>query len=304
MSQTLTFSTRAAFARDARAVRMLLSSTTDIFAHMMVAECGSPPQIVAAGALTKSKRPKPLIGPGVTLQVIAPRRRNGIARTLLGQLTVLAQEEGAQALYASQKVDAESEAMRAWSALGFIPCETVEHHELPVDEFEPQLAPLCERMRQRGKIPDSAQIIPLFAADTSQVLKLHLATLGGNPTVLMQKLHGEVPGSFMPRLSRVLIVDNRVVGFILATRTSREIAYVDANVVAPEVRGGWANVWLKLEATQEAMKHGIKKFEFTSFDHYKDTRSFTERLSGITVRKTVLMYLPLGQSQAIRGGGE
>ena len=43
--------------------------------------------------------------------------------------------------------------MRAWAALGFSPCETVEYHELPLDQFEPQLAPLYERMRQRGKIP-------------------------------------------------------------------------------------------------------------------------------------------------------
>ena len=74
-----------------------------------------------------------------------------------------------------------------------------------------------------------------------------------------------------------LLVDDRVVGFILGHRVSREIVHVDANVVAPEVRGSWANVWLKLEATQEAMQWGIKKFVFTSFDHYKDTRSFTDK---------------------------
>lgn len=293
MSQDSSYSTRIAHSNDAKAVRMLLSSATDVFEHVLVAESELPQRIVAAGALTRSRRPKPLKGPGVTLQVIEPYRRKGIGKTLLSQLAARAMQLGAEAIYATQKVDVNSEAMRAWAAFGFSPCETVEHHELPLDQFEPQLAPLYDRMRQKGKIPAAARIIPLFDANSSEVLRLHLATMGGDPMALSEKLRGEVNGSFMPRLSRVLIIDDQVAGFILAHRVSPEIAYVDANVVAPEVRGSWANVWLKLEATREAMRWGIKQFVFTSFDHYKDTRSFTDRMRGVTVRKSVLMYLPL-----------
>jgi hypothetical protein len=79
----------------------------------------------------------------------------------LERLIVRAAAQGAEALYATQKVELDGEEMRGWEALGFSPCETVEHHELPLDQFEPQLAPLYERMRQRGWIPDSARIIPL-----------------------------------------------------------------------------------------------------------------------------------------------
>lgn len=304
MSQASSFLTRVALGKDAKAVRMLLSSATETFDTTLIAESGPRNLIVAAGGLTQSERPKPLSGPGVTLQVIVPFRGRGIGKALLKQLTARAVQRGAEAIYATQKVDAHSEEMQAWTALGFFPCETVEHHELPLDQFEPQLAPLYDRMRQKGKIPASARIIPLFDADFSEVLRLHLATLGGDPTALAQKLRGEVHGSFMPRLSRVLVIEDQVVGFILAHRVSREIAYVDANVVAPQVRGSWANVWLKLEATREAMRWGIKQFVFTSFDHYKDTRSFTERMSGVTVRKLVLMYLPLVPSPENDGGGE
>ena len=304
MSQDLSFSIRVALSTDTKAVRMLLSSATDAFEHILVVESELPQHIVAAGALTRSIRPKPLKGPGVTLQVIEPFRGRGIGKTLLEGLAARASQQAAEAIYATQKVDANSEAMRAWSALGFSPCETVEHHELPLDQFEPQLAPLYDRMRLKGKIPISARIIPLFDANISEVLLLHLATLGGDPKALTQKLRGEVQGSFMPRLSRVLVIDDRVVGFILAHRVSREIAYVDANVVAPEVRGSWANVWLKLEATREAMRWGINQFVFTSFDHYKDTRNFTERMRGVSVRKSILMYLPLEPSHvSVSGGG-
>ena len=273
---------------------MLLSAEADALDDCFVAECGHPARIVAAAGLTRSQRPTPLVGPGVAIHVIEPCRRRGIGRALLARLAERAAERGAAALYAAHKVDLDGEEMRAWAALGFLPCETVEYHELPLDQFEPQLAPLYERMRQRGKIPSSARIIPLYEADINAVAQLHLAQLGGDLTTLTQKLRGDVPGSFTARYSRVLLIDERVVGFILGHRVERDVVHVDANVVAPEVRGGWANVWLKLEATRGGLQWGIKKFVFTTFDHYADTRSFTKRMQGVTVRTTVLMYRPLG----------
>jgi N-acetylglutamate synthase-like GNAT family acetyltransferase len=293
MSADASFSIRVAFGKDAKAVRMLLSTAADAMDYCLVGECGQPSRIVAAAGLTRSQRPKPLVGPGVALHVIGPCRRRGIGKSLLQQLTAHAAARGAQAVYAAQKVELDSGEMRAWAALGFSPCETVQHHELPLHEFEPRLAPLIERMRQRGKIPNSARIIPLYEADAREVARLHLAQLGGDPATLAQKLRGDVPGSFAARYSRVLLVDDRVVGFILGHRLARDVVHVDANVLDPAVRGGWANVWLKLEATRGALQWGIKKFVFTTFDHYADTRSFTERMSGVTVRTTVLMYRPL-----------
>lgn len=304
MSQSTPFSTRVALDTDARAVRMLFSTSTDIFAHVLVAESGEPLRVVGAGGITKSRRPKPLPGPGITLHVIPPARGKGIARSLVSQLAAYAASSRAQALYAMQKVDATSDAMRAWSALGFRVCETVEHHDLLVDQFEPQLVPLYERLRSRGKIPSNARIIPLYDADLDQIIQLHLAILGGNSNSLGERLRGQAPGSFAPRHSRVLLLGDRVAGFILAHRVSQEVMYVDANVLAPDVRGNWANVWLKLEATRGAIESGIKKLVFTTFDHYRDTRSFTDKLQGTTVWKSVLMYHPLGPSPPCVGESE
>ena len=139
----------------------------------------------------------------------------------------------------------------------------------------------------------------MFEADVDEVARLHLTTLGGDRASLIQKLRGEAANSFSPRYSRVLLIDDRVVGVILAHRESREVVYVDANIVAPEIRGGWANVWLKLEATRGAIEWGIKKFVFTSFDHYSDTRSFSAKMQGIILRTMVLMYLPLANVASI-----
>jgi GNAT superfamily N-acetyltransferase len=296
MSADPSFSVRDARGDDAKAVRMLLSVATETLDCCLVAESGQPKRIVAAGGFTRSQRHQPLVGPGVALHVIGSYRNLGIARALLERLAVRAADNGAAALYATQKVKLGSTEMQAWAALGFMICETVKYHELPLEQFELQLAPLYERMRQRGKIPESARIIPLYEADAQEVARLHLAHMGGDPRVLAQKLRGDVPGAFAARYSRVLLVDDRVVGCILGHRVARDIVHVDANIVAPEIRGSWANVWLKLEATRGALQWGIRTFVFTTFDHYADTRSFTEKMQGVTVKTTVLMYRPLSST--------
>lgn len=293
MSAELDFSIRLATSQDAKAVRMLLPGAADALGFCLVAEVENPGRIVAAAGITTALRAKPIAGPGVLVHVIPPVRRHGIAHQLLQLLSDTAAKQGVGALYATQKVDLGSEQYLAWTALGFKPCEMVEYHELPLAEFEIQLAPLFERMQQRGKIPPTAKIVPLYEAEIDAVAQMHLDILGGDKANLLQKLRGDVPDSYSARYSRILLLDDRIVGFILAHRAGQEVAHVDANVLAPEVRGGWANVWLKLEATRGAMKLGIRKFVFSTFDHYTDTRSFTERMHGVTVQTKVLMYRPL-----------
>src|SRR5262245_20778599 len=135
MSAEADFSIRTASASDALAVRMLLPSAADALSYCLVAEAGDPPKIVGAAGITHAMRPKPLVGPGVAIEAIPPDRCRGIARRLIERLAEQATKPGAAALYATQKVDIDSEAMQAWSALGFRPCETVQYHELSLDEF-------------------------------------------------------------------------------------------------------------------------------------------------------------------------
>jgi hypothetical protein len=153
-------------------------------------------------------------------------------------------------------------------------------------------------MRTAGKIPANACVIPLYRADHAAVLQFHLAQMGGDPAELSRKLQGQGSGAFLPRQSRVLLVEDQVKGCLLASRLSKETIVVDANIVEPSLRGGWANAWLKLEAFQGAPP-GVVQFSFTSFDHYTDTRSFTRKLGGSTVRRTALMYRPIDGAPAV-----
>jgi GNAT superfamily N-acetyltransferase len=267
---------------------MLLPNLTDA-ALILIAVDDEHRLVIGAAAATRAVRRQPRAGPGVAVHVIEPCRRHGVGTSLVSQLASAARAGGAQALFAARRVDQDSDEMRGWASLGFTACETVQEHLLPLEQFEPRLAPLLDRMQKQGRIPSTARIIPLYQANHPAVLQLHLDHLGGDRGDLYRKLKGSGNGAFHPRYSRVLMVGDAVTGCILAHRRDKDTAVVDADIVDPSLRGGWANVWLKLEATRGALRLGIKQFQFTTFDHYADTRSFAMKLGSVITRTTVLM---------------
>ncbi len=289
------FEVRAAAESDARAVRMLLPKMSQS-ATCLLAIDRHQHLVIGAAAMTSSCRNQPLLGPGVAIEVIPPCRRHGVGTTLVAGLEHLARQAfAATALYSAQRVDQDSAALEGWQRLGFTPLDTVEEHVLPVDQFEPRLGPLIERMRATGRIPASATIVPLYRVNPAAVLQFHLDHLGGDRGELYRKLRGRGVGAFLPRHSRVLLVDDQIKGCLLAHRVTKQRVCIDANIVDPQLRGGWANVWLKLETLRAGRSLGAREFTFTTFDHYTDTRSFTSKLAGTTVRTTVLMVRSIQQ---------
>ena len=286
------FTVRPATLVDRTACRMLLGDFPDQ-SDRFVAVDGEHGLVVGAAAAAHALRTTPLVGPGIVVHVIEPCRRCGVATALVEALAVAARGRKARALYSAHRVEYDSDEFHAWQRLGFEVCETVEEHELPLDQFEPRLAPLVDQLRQRGRIPPEARIVPLYAADPAAVLQLHLDHMGGDRGALYQKIRGQGAGAFHPRYSKVLRLGERVAGCILGHRKSQHVMLVDATILSPQVRGSWANVWLKLEATQGALSLGITHFHFVSFDHYADTRRFTKSLGGITAKKWALMYKEL-----------
>ena len=277
---------------EAKAVRMLLPGMA-ISPATFIAVDGRHQLVIGAAVATRDFRRKPLPGPGIAVHVIAPCRGRGIARQLVARLALAASAAGARALYAAKRVELHSDEMRAWEALGFSRCETVERHRLPVARIEEQLAPLLTRIRAGGRVPASAQMIPLYRSNLPAVLQLHLDHLGGDRTDLDRRLRGRGALAFLPLHSRVLLVDDKVRGCILGHRADADTIVVDANIIHPSIRGGWANAWLKLEAARGVVPLGVKYLEFTTFDRYDDTRSFIRKLGGETTRTSVLMSRPL-----------
>src|SRR4051812_46501675 len=262
------FAIRSVAAIDSKIVRILLPEIRNP-AMSMIATSSRFERVVGAAAITRSCRTQPLRGPGVAIEVIEPCRRQGIGRRLLAELEAAAgQVFGAEALYAAARVDEDAAKMQGWQWLGFSPVDVVEEHVLSIEQFEPRLGPLIERLRTKRRIPVRAEIVPLYRANAAAVMQLHLDQMGGDRGELYRKLRGKGAGAFHPRYSRVLLIDGVVKGCVLAHRASKYAAQVDAVIVDPALRGGWANAWLKLEASRRALSLGIKEFKFTSFSHY------------------------------------
>jgi hypothetical protein len=259
-------------------------------ATYLVAVGGERRLVIGAAAVTQLFRKQTPSGPGVALHVVGPWRQRGVGASFLELVKRDVERRGAKALYAAKRVDQGSAEMHAWEWLGFEPCETVEEHILPVDQCAARLVPLVERMRAR--IPATARVVPLYQADHAAVLKFHLDQMGGDRAELAKKLKGQGQGAFLSRQSRVLLVDGQVKGCLLASRSNRETINVDANIVEPCLRGGWANALLKLAAFQGSPP-GVIQFSYKTFDHYADTRSFTRKLGGRTIHTTVLMFRPI-----------
>lgn len=287
------FEVRVAEQRDARALRMLLPKSPENATYLLAVDRHQH-RVIGVAGMANTCRIQPFIGPGVAVEVIPPCRRQGVATALLTGIERAAQRSfSAIALYSLHRVDQASSAMENWQRLGFTPLDTVEEHVLPVDQFEPRLGPLVERMRANGRIPVSAKIVPLYRANPAAVLQFHLDHLGGDRGELYRKLRGRGIGAFLPRHSRVLFVGDHIMGCLLAHRVTKHRICIDANIVDPQLRGGWANVWLKLETLHSGRSLGAREFVFTTFDHYADTRSFNTKLAGTTIRTSVLMVRPI-----------
>jgi len=299
------YSIRSAGPADAKALRMLLPATGPTGASFVAVD-GRHGLVIGGAAATREPRREPWVGPGVALHVIEPCRRSGVGRRLVDHLAQAARAGGAQALYGAKRVDINGLEMRAWQALGFAVCETVEHHRLSLARVEAQLDPLIERIRGRARIPSSARIIPLYQADLLAVVQLHLDNLGGERHDLLRRLRGQGPDGFLPHYSKVLLVGERVSGAVLGHRKDADTIVVDANIVHERFRGGWANVWLKLETLRGALPLGIKDVEFTTFDHYRDTRVFAKRFGGVTIGASALVVRRIDATAAAPdfGGGE
>ena len=286
------FVIRPAEGCDAKAVRMLVPDMPEGGDRFVAVDptCGL---VIGAAVATRAWRMKDRAGPGVAVHVIEPCRRCGVAKALLDNLLGNAARRGAPALYAIRRVEMDSPAMRGWQWLGFSVCETVEEHDLPIASVEARLSSIIERMARKGTIPAAASVVPLYAAGPAAIVRLHMAYLGGDHETLLRRVHGHAPDSFHPRYSLALMIGGNVVGCLLAHRQSQRAFAIDAIIVDRPLRNGWANLLLKLEAARRVRLEGATHIQFTSFDHYVDTRRFTEKLGGVTTRRHALMHRPI-----------
>jgi N-acetylglutamate synthase-like GNAT family acetyltransferase len=265
---------------------MLLPSATSPAqkSQLHVAVLAEDGRIVGAAALGLDCRPTMYHGWRVDLRVIVPFRGRGIGRALVGHVAAQARGHGIAAVHAWEWVEPESDAARAWAALGFGPCQQKLEFEADLARAASHLRPLYDKLREENWIPQAARIIPLRDADPEAVAQLHAQHLGGSRRLLMPLLRGAAADCFDPTYSRVLLLDGRVMGFTLGRILPGGVCEIDANVVHPSLRLGWANLWLKYEAAELLLAAGVHTIRYSSFQQHTDTRRISRQVGGRLVR--------------------
>ncbi|HEX6962454.1 MAG TPA: GNAT family N-acetyltransferase, partial [Lacipirellula sp.] len=266
---------RAEERRDWRALRMLLPHAVhhgcgcDAF---VATDDAAARRVIGALAIEPQMRLQPYRGPRVALHVIPPWRRLGVGRSLLNAAAAISVARKAEALYAWSKLRPDSDEAAAWRGVGFT--HAIEYLLTRVEAARviEKLTPLVDALQQRGHIPAKARIIPLEKANPKEVVRLvttYLAGVGTEP-VLERRIVGRHPKPLEPRLSRALLYQDRIVGVMLGSPIDPRVGLIEANVIHPAVRGGWANVWLKLETTRDAQAAGYDAFLYETHSQHAD----------------------------------
>ena len=276
---------------EARACRMLLPRATEggRRARLYVAAVGSPVKVVGAAALGLDPRRETHQGWQTDLRVIVPFRRRGIARAMIGHVVAQAAAHGVPHLHAWDWVEPDSEPARAWAALGFSPARRKLEYEADIERASSTLIPLYRQVRESGYIPPTAAIVALGEADPDAVARLHVDYLGGTRRLLMPLLTGAAPDRYHPKYSRVMLLDGRVVGASLGRVHADGVCEVDAHVLHPSVRMGWANLWLKMEAAERLLADGIRTMRYFTLEHHTDTQRISRQAGCRLIRTLVQM---------------
>ena len=278
-------------AAERRACRMLLPRATGSGqrSRLCVAVEGENPRVVGAVAIGMDRRVETRRAWQVDVRVIAPCRGRGIGRALVEHAVAQARAHGVPALNGWEWVEPESERARAWAKFGFSPAQRKLEYEADIAAASAAIRHLYDQVIADGWIPPTARIVSLAEADASAVAALHVQYLGGSRRLLLPLLEGTAPDAFHPKYSRVMLLDGRVVGASLGRIGADGVCEVDAHVLHPSVRMGWANLWLKIEAGERLLEDGIRTMRYFSLEQHTDTRRISKQAGCRLVRTLVQM---------------
>jgi GNAT superfamily N-acetyltransferase len=273
---------------DWRALRMLLphavhyGCSCDVF---VATDDESSRRLIGAIAVAPLMRLQPYRGPRVALHVISPWRRRGVGRALVAAAVEVSAARGADALYAWDKMSPDGVDAQVWRRLGFDKAIESSLTRIDATRTIEALQPLVSCLIERKYIPAEARLVPLREADINEIVELVTTFLAGagDEAGLKNRLIGNHPLPLEPLLSKVLLFNDRVAGVMLGSPINKHVGLVEVNVIHPMLRGGWANVWLKLETTRIARDAGYQTFLYETHEQHADTKALTRRVGGVVV---------------------
>jgi GNAT superfamily N-acetyltransferase len=248
---------------------------------VFVATPESAPRILGVGAVVTAPWGEKLPGFRFAVKVAQPYRRRGVGRALVRAIADEARQHGARALRPWLTVGEDTPEAAMLRALGFHVLRRRFHFEADILSYLEHLRALRDRLRRKERIPPTVRVMPLREAAVYEVVALCRRHLGGDPTRIVRALSGRGPRACSAEHSVVLTVDGAVVGALLYGWDG-EVARIDAQVLHPSVRRGWANVLLLTSAIERGAETGNRRIRFHCYDDVRDTLKLAQRCGAVS----------------------
>lgn len=187
---------------------------------------------------------------------------------------------GARSIISENWIRRESEEASRFTRLGMHPDGKLTHFLAPVAEYAALLGGLEDRLRALNTVPNNVRLTSIDQVPLGAILQMQMDFIGGNTGVMTERLRSRGPNPFHPPLSVVAVLDGQPLGFVLTYLAERNVAVVEARVIAPAYRRRWVNVVVMAEAARRALKFGIEHVRFAARDTNEDTRRLARKVRG------------------------
>ena len=265
---------RAPRGQEAVACRMLLPEAADSTAReSLLALASEPPYIVGAAAMVRL----PGEFDGLAIQVVPRCRRRGIATRLLARIEEDARACGIGRLRGAIQTLHLTDGAAFAAARGFRRVDRMTRWQCEAGPFLECQWNARRRLQQRRTVPPGAHVEPLGEANRDGVARLWAQYLADRPRRLDSLEYDLSAPRYAP--SRVVMDGETVAGFELI-RTEGRVVLVDAKVIAPPYRRGWASVLLNAAAADLALGLGAEIVEFAWAEDVTDTARMAARFPG------------------------
>lgn len=223
------------------------------------------------------------------LHVIEPCRQRGLGRRLLHAVEDETLSHGVTAAFSWPWFAGDEAAsdpwLEVWRRLGFEPWQREYTYATTVERAIAGVAPVCERLRERNRIPADARILHLSEAPIEPVVELHVRELGGSPALVRSLIDGSGPDPFDPYNSGIALHGDQVVGLGLVRIDHRSrTCTVDSLCVRAGERGRWVLPLMRYTQLLWARDRGIETVRYFALDQHTDTRAAADRLGAQLLR--------------------
>jgi len=178
-------------------------------------------------------------------------------------------------------------------ATGFAVHHRILHFMGIAERMDAMLGKYREKLDRSGWIPAGARVVRLRHAPLAEVANLVSREFHGDPAALLARLSGRAGKPPDPNRSVVLLLDGVVVGAQLASIAADGILDVEANVVIPTLRRGWANLLLTHQGTHNSVLYGTWDFRFYCDDRVVDTVNLARRSGAERTATDVVLRRPV-----------